>query len=73
MDNVINRTPKKSIIFIYRKQNKRTTTATTKKQFTTGEKSDTQVLDKTIYEGYGALTTVENLHNCTDHYISEKI
>lgn len=41
MDNVINRTPKKSIIFIYRKQNKRTTTATTKKQFTTGEKSDT--------------------------------
>lgn len=72
MDNVINRTPKKSIIFIYRKQNKRTTTATTKKQFTTGEKSDT-FLDKTIYEGYGALTTVENLHNCTDHYISEKI
>lgn len=72
MDNVINRTPKKSIIFIYRKQNKRTTTTTTKKQFTTGEKSDT-FLGKTIYEGYGALTTVENLHNCTDHYISEKI
>ena len=80
MDNIINRTPKKSIISIHKEPNKTTTTTTatttritTKaKHFNTGEEPEI-FLEKKFYEGYGALTTVENLNSCTNYQSSEKV